>query len=409
MPRRQVKTSTRVLALLLLLAAGVLATAQPATAATPQPDVAYLNAAHQLNLTIIQAAHAAKTQGKSSCVRSNGAVMERDHRRLAAQESEAAGRFGIELVTIPSQTERQQLDALAAKAGKPGYDAAWLALQRQEHQRYLALIDGDLPKSASPAVESLANGAKPVLQMHLRMVAGPCRETTESPTVPTGDGGQMADAQKVRSRIALALLGIGVLLLLIGKPIPFRRRLLGIATIGVGLAMVFGGQHGNAGEVPKAGDSAAEREAAIPPVKLAMSGLKDASVVPVATGSDGGLQVPKSRNGVGWWAAGAAPGSAGGTVLLAGHVDTTRGLGVFAGLSEVRVGSKVAVTSGDGTVHRYRIVARRIYQRDGLPSDLFHGDGKPRLALVTCIGAYNHTTHSYAQNLVLYGVPAERS
>jgi sortase (surface protein transpeptidase) len=109
---------------------------------------------------------------------------------------------------------------------------------------------------------------------------------------------------------------------------------------------------------------------------------------------------------VGWWAAGAAPGSDGGTVLLAGHVDSARyGLGVFSGLSEVPVGAKVSVTGGDGDVHRYKIVARRIYPQTALPTDLFQGAGKPRLVLVTCTGAYDHKSHQYTHNLVLYGVP----
>ncbi|MFI5692098.1 DUF4142 domain-containing protein [Kribbella sp. NPDC051586] len=393
----------RAIALLLLVLAGLAATAQPADAATP--DVTYLNTAHQLNLTIIQAAHAANAQGQSSCVRSVGTVMERDHRRLAAQESELAGRFGIKLATLPSLAQRDQLDALGAKAGTPGYDAAWLALQRELHQQYLRLIEGDLPKSASPAVESLADGAKPVVEMHLSMVSGSCRIVTSKPVVPTGDGGQVADAQKARSRAALVLLGIGVILLL-GKAISMRRRLLGVALVGAGLVMVFGGHPGDSGQVPKAGTTAAEREAAIPPVRVKLQGVANAPVQAVATGADGQLQMPSSPNAVGWWAAGAAPGSDGGTVLLAGHVDTARaGLGVFAGLSEVPIGAKVSVTGGDGDVHRYKIVARRVYPQTALPTDLFQGAGKPRLVLVTCTGAYDHKAHRYSHNLVLYGVP----
>ena len=397
----------RLPAFLLLVVAGMLAAVQPANATTTQPDVDYLNAAHQINLTIIQAGQAAKTQGRTSCVRRVGALMERDHRRLAAQELELAGRLGIGLVTIPSLAQRQRLDALAAKAGTSGYDAAWLVLQRQEHQQYLTLIGSDVVTGSAPAVESVAKGAEPVIQMHLRMVAGPCRAGTGTPTVPTGDGGQMAEAQRTRSRTGLVLFGLGVLLLA-GKQIRARRRLLGFAALGMGVVLVFGGQVGDSGKVPEAGSSAAEREAAIPPVRLALSGFVDAKVQPVATGGDGRLQVPKSPADVGWWAAGASPGSAGGTVLLAGHVDSVRrARGVFAALSQVPVGTKVAVTAGDGDVHWYRIVARRTYRQEALPADLFHGAAKPRLALVTCIGAYDRSTRRYAQNLVLYGVPVD--
>ena len=416
MPRRPDKGSVssrhvataRTAAFLLLVVAGMLGAAQPGNATTTQTDVGYLNAAHQANLTIIQAGRAAKTQGRSSCVRRVGALMERDHRRLAAQDLEAASRLGVGLVAIPSLAQRQKLDALAAKAGTSGYDAAWLALQRQEHQQLLTLIGGELKNGTEPAVKSVAKGAQPVIQMHLRMVAGNCRVITGSPIVPTGDGGQMADAQRTRSHTGLVLFGLGVLLLA-GKHIGARRRLLGVAALGMGIVLAFGGLPGDTGEVPEAAPSAEEREAAIPPIRLALPGFVDAPVMPVATGGDGVLQVPKSPADVGWWAAGAAPGSAGGTVLLAGHVDSARGRGVFAALSQVPVGAKIAVTAGDGDVHWYRIVARRTYRQEALPADLFRGAAKPRLALVTCIGSYNHSTRRYTHNLVLYGVPLGRS
>jgi hypothetical protein len=54
-------------------------------------------------------------------------------------------------------------------------------------------------------------------------------------------------------------------------------------------------------------------------------------------------------------------------------------------------------------------VARRIYRQEALPSDLFRGASKPRLALVTCISPYNASERRYSQNLVLYGEPIGRS
>ncbi|WP_427886400.1 DUF4142 domain-containing protein [Kribbella sp. GL6] len=396
----------RLSALLLLVLGGLLVAGQSASAVTAQPDPTYLNAAHQLNLTIIEAAHAATTAAKTACVRRAGAQLESDHRKLAAQELDVATRLGIVLLTVPSLAQRQQLDALAAKGGKPGYDAAWLVLQRQQHQKYLTLVNGDLPKNASPAVESVANAAKPVIEMDQRLIAGKCKTGTGTPVVSTGSGGQHADAVLARSRLALILLGLGAVLLLVGKSISVRRRLLGIAALGAGLVLMFGGQPGNTGKVPDASAALSDREAAVPPVKLKLPGYLEATVRPVATGADGQLQVPTSAD-VGWWAAGAAPGAEGGTVLLAGHVDTTQGLGVFAPLSGVPVGAKVAVTAGDGDVHWYRIVARRTYKQSALPSDLFHGAVKPRLALVTCTGPYDHKAQRYSDNLVLYGVPMD--
>lgn len=396
---------------LLVVVAGMLGTAGTATAAPPGPDVSYLNAAHQVNLTIIQASKVAKANGRA-CVRQVAARLEADHRRLAAQELEAARQIGVGLIAIPSLAQRQQLSALAVKTGTSGYDAAWLAFQRQQHHRLLTLTKGELTNGTDAAVRSVAIGTQTVTQMHLRMVEPTCHVDPDQPRVPTGDGGQMAEAQQRRLQAAVVLLGIGVLLLA-GKPIRAKRHLLGLSALVTAFALAFAGPPGDAGNVPDAapaasagGRSAPEREAAIPPVRVALPGIVNTSVVPVATGRDGQLQVPKSPATVGWWAAGAAPGSAGGTVLLVGHVDSSRyGRGVFAALWRVPVGTKVAVTAGDGDVHRYRIVARRIYRQEKLPTSLFRGGPEPQLALVTCIRSYDSAEHRYTHNLVLYGTP----
>jgi len=184
---------------------------------------------------------------------------------------------------------------------------------------------------------------------------------------------------------------------------------IGLAAVVAGAMLLSERQREDAGLVPDGGWSAPEREAAVPPVRLALPGAVDAPVVPVAAGLDGALQVP-SPTKVGWWAVGAAPGSASGTVLLAGHVDSARhGRGVFAPLWDVPLGARVTVTAGDGTRRQYRIVARRTYRQGRLPADLFRGAPKPRLALITCIGSYDRSTRRYANNLVLYGIPTTQS
>jgi hypothetical protein len=190
---------------------------------------------------------------------------------------------------------------------------------------------------------------------------------------------------------------------------PLDKLVAGIAAVAAGSLFLFSpGQPGNAGHVPGARGSSLEREAAaVPPVRVVLPGYVDAALVPVAAGLDGNLQIPNPPSRAGWWALGAAPGSAGGTVLLAGHVDTAKhGLGAFAALWNVPLDTKVTVTSGDGLRHRYRITARRTYRRTALPADLFSGAVAPRLALVTCVGPYDRSAHRYADNLVLYGEPA---
>jgi predicted outer membrane protein len=392
--------------LLLLVGAGVLlGTAQVALAAQEEPDLNYLRAAHESDLAIIAAGKAAKTDGTSSCVRQVGARLERDHRRLAEEARLVAEQLGVSLPTTPSPEQSRAFDTVAAKAGTSGYDAAWLAWQRQEHQHALALIDFELAAGSQPEIKSLAAGARPVILMHQDMVGSTCQIGTDSPSVPTGDGGQLADAQRRRTQAALVFVGLG-LLLFAGKDAGAQRRTIGVAALALGAALLSGGPPGDAGDVPDGGLSAPEREAAVPPTRLALPGFVDAPVVPVAANRDGALDVPQSPTTVGWWAAGAAPGSTGGTVLLAGHVDSARsGRGVFAALWDVPLGASVTVTAGDGTVYRYRIVARRIYPQDALPANLFRAAAKPRLALITCIRSYDRSARRYSHNLVLYAVP----
>ncbi|GAA4919316.1 class F sortase [Streptomyces coeruleoprunus] len=165
----------------------------------------------------------------------------------------------------------------------------------------------------------------------------------------------------------------------------------------------------DAGAVPH-GTAAPGRAAGAhsPPVTLTVPGHVAALPIdPVAAARDGSLAVPPSPSRLGWWALGAHPGAPHGTVLLAGHIDSAEeGAGPFEALHAVPLGARAQVSAADGTRHTYRIVARRTYRKDALPKDLFTARGTPRLVLVTCAGDFDPDTRVYAENLILYGVPA---
>jgi hypothetical protein len=188
-----------------------------------------------------------------------------------------------------------------------------------------------------------------------------------------------------------------------------------LAMVGLGLVIVMGSlphalpSDEDAGTVPDGSSEAVvpDSSRASPPRGLMVPGYLQASVVPVATDADGALLVPDSPDRLGWWALGALPGATHGTVLLAGHVDSRdQGLGAFAALRDVPIGTRVQVTAADDRSYSYVINARRTYRKEALPQDLFTGAGAARLALVTCTGRYNGSTHQYEENLVLFGVPA---
>ncbi|MFF8278819.1 class F sortase [Streptomyces lateritius] len=168
---------------------------------------------------------------------------------------------------------------------------------------------------------------------------------------------------------------------------------------------------GDAGVVPASahpsGRGAVGAADASPPNRLdGPHGLR-ANLVPVGADRDGVLDLPDDTRTGGWWALGAPAGAAEGTTLLAGHVDTRRsGLGAFATLHELPLGSRVEVRAANGRTYRYVIAARRTYRQQALPRDLFTRTGPHRLALVTCTGSFDPVAAAYDSNLVLFATPA---
>ncbi len=141
-------------------------------------------------------------------------------------------------------------------------------------------------------------------------------------------------------------------------------------------------------------------------VRLATRGI-DARVygVDIDTRS-GALAIPKDIDRVGWWRDGAAPGSANGAILLAGHIDSAkRGAGAFYGLRNARRGDTVTVTSDDGKVRDYRVTTMQRVRKAALPESIYSRSGRRRLVLVTCGGPFNTATGHYRDNLVVTALP----
>jgi LPXTG-site transpeptidase (sortase) family protein len=148
------------------------------------------------------------------------------------------------------------------------------------------------------------------------------------------------------------------------------------------------------------------REATAPTrLRVPAMGL-DAPVVPVGVAADGQMDVPERISEIGWYRFGAAPGSAAGSAVLAGHVDDrVQGEGAFADLGGLRPGDEVGVGTGDGAV-TYRVREVLSFTKEALPvDDLFRETGPPRLVLVTCDGPFDRAARSYRDNLVVVADP----
>jgi hypothetical protein len=129
-----------------------------------------------------------------------------------------------------------------------------------------------------------------------------------------------------------------------------------------------------------------------------------APIIPVGVRHET-VQVPEDVDTVGWYRFGARPGESGSTLLLAHVSSGTQGPGVFFLLRELAPGNDVIVQMRNGSSAAYRVIARRSYPTEALPTRLFSRIGPEVLILVTCGGRYSEASGRYQDNVVAYAVP----
>ena len=151
--------------------------------------------------------------------------------------------------------------------------------------------------------------------------------------------------------------------------------------------------------------------AAVPPglpSRIQISTLHVAAAITQVTSSSGVLVVPSDPAQVGWWVGSALPGSATGTTVLDGHIDSaTAGIGAFWQLSSLDSGDQIAVQLQNGNAVDYRVVARRVYPKNaGLPPSLFSLTGPPTLLMISCGGPFDSARGSYEDNIAVFATPS---
>lgn len=129
----------------------------------------------------------------------------------------------------------------------------------------------------------------------------------------------------------------------------------------------------------------------------------------VALGVDasGALVPPASPSVAGWFTGSASPGEPGPTVI-AGHVDSRSGPGVFFRLGDLDPGDEVTVGRSDGAVARYRVTAVTVVAKNAFPTDQVYGPTPlPELRLITCGGEFDRSAGRYLRNVVVSAVLAD--
>lgn len=118
--------------------------------------------------------------------------------------------------------------------------------------------------------------------------------------------------------------------------------------------------------------------------------------------STGALQVPPTTAIAGWYTGSPRPGAIG-SAVIAGHIDSYQGPGVFYRLSQLRRGDRVYVRRADGTLAVFKVTEVQMYPKDAFPTTAVYGaTPTPQLRLITCGGTFDYSTGSYLSNTVVY-------
>jgi sortase (surface protein transpeptidase) len=118
--------------------------------------------------------------------------------------------------------------------------------------------------------------------------------------------------------------------------------------------------------------------------------------------AQGTLQVPASASVAGWYTGSPRPGQVG-SAIIAGHIDSYQGPGVFFRLRLLRPGDRVYVRHANGTLTVFRVYAERSYAKDRFPTQQVYGPVPgPELRLITCGGTFDAAIGSYLSNVIVY-------
>lgn len=110
-----------------------------------------------------------------------------------------------------------------------------------------------------------------------------------------------------------------------------------------------------------------------------------------------------------WFSGGGRPGVAGYPAIVLGHVSgrpagATRSIpGVFAKLSDLKVGQMVHIDRADSTTATFVVTKVNEYRKASFPAGTVYADtDRPEMRLITCGGEFDPAAHSYKSNIVVY-------
>ncbi len=202
--------------------------------------------------------------------------------------------------------------------------------------------------------------------------------------MPRGGGGRMAPRYRDRSRTTNSLLRWQTHQRRRQTRPPRQRRV----------------HLGQPSPEPNSKEPGQPRMLAIPRLDLKMP------ITAVTVDDKGAMAIPDRPTEIGWYAYGPRPGSARGSAVLGGHVDSRKyGVGPLVGLKQLRRGDEIIIKTTTGT-ERFRVSTVRLISKQDLdPREVFTREGEPLLQILTCGGTYRRSG-GYQANVVVTARPA---
>lgn len=210
------------------------------------------------------------------------------------------------------------------------------------------------------------------------------------------------------NRLSLAMMGAGFAAL-IAAAVLFTLQLVGFSEVG-GKSGPQTGTAFNASRLLEAPPPPAPTPTGVPPSDAPVARLViprigvDAPVQVKGVTPDGVMQAPDGPWNVAWYDFSSKPGF-GGNVVFSGHVDYVNvGPAVFWDLGDLEQDDAIEVRLEDGTVYRYRVVAKDAFDASTAPIERIVGPTPVEsVTIITCAGTFDASSRQYDQRLVVRG------
>lgn len=113
------------------------------------------------------------------------------------------------------------------------------------------------------------------------------------------------------------------------------------------------------------------------------------------------MATPDNAVQVAWFKLGPEPGQRG-SAIIAGHVDTYKGPGVFFNLKDLKNGDLVYLTGKNGKTLTFKVFAKQAYPRKSAPVYKVFGYTPARvIRLLTCTGTFDYKADTHNERLVV--------